>query len=303
MRIFKMGHHFFSLLLYVSLLLSTSIASSFVPSSSSTPHITTPRREVGKSDTPVLNANNSQGGDVEKGEGFNASQPSSEPQAPAKATAVQTTSKLGPNAVPPGWLRRKIPSLPWHKLPNYLTYMRCVAIPGMVAVFYAPGRHVETAALFALASFTDYLDGMLARRWDITSPFGAFLDPVADKLMVSTALILLAGRYGAKVAIPTAIILAREIAVSALREWMASRGQRDTVKVGFQGKLKTALTMVALSLLLLVPEDMAGKLGRVYDPAMLFLYLCTVVTVTSGSVYFRAAAPVLFGDRDLERSS
>jgi len=86
-----------------------------------------------------------------------------------------------------------------------------------------------------VASFTDWLDGYLARRWDITSAFGAFLDPVADKLMVSTALILLSGRYGAIVAIPSAIILAREIAVSALREWMAQKGLRDSVKVGIQG--------------------------------------------------------------------
>ncbi len=95
--------------------------------------------------------------------------------------------------------------------------------------------------IFAVASITDYLDGYLARRWDICSPFGAFLDPVADKLMVSTALILLSGKYGSVVAIPTSIILAREIAVSALREWMASRGKRDSVKVGFQGKVKKSL--------------------------------------------------------------
>jgi len=219
-----MGRHLLSFV-YVTLLLTTSLASSFVPSSS--PHISTPQRELGAIDTSVLSVSNNQGGDIEKGDESNASQALG-----SEATAVQTTNnKLGPNAVPPGWLRGKFPSVPWHKLPNYLTYIRCLAIPGMMVLFYAPGKHVETSLLFALASFTDYLDGMLARRWDITSPFGAFLDPVADKLMVSTALILLAGRYGATVAIPTAIILAREIAVSALREWMASRGQRDAVKV------------------------------------------------------------------------
>jgi CDP-diacylglycerol--glycerol-3-phosphate 3-phosphatidyltransferase len=147
----------------------------------------------------------------------------------------------------------------WHKLRT--GYIRCPSNPCVVALFYLPNRHVETGSLFAVASFTDWLDGYLARRWDITSPFGAFLDPVADKLMVSTALILLSGRFGMHVVIPTCIILARELSVSALREWMAQRGLRDLVKVGFQGKVKTALTMLTLTLLLLVPEN-----GLVYSP-------------------------------------
>jgi phosphatidylglycerophosphate synthase len=119
----------------------------------------------------------------------------------------------------------------------------------------------------------------------------------ADKLMVSTCLILLAGRYGAKVAIPASVILAREIAVSALREWMAQRGLRDAVQVGMQGKIKTALTMVSLSLLLLAPADASlGPLGHLQTPGIFLIYLCAVITVTSGSVYFRAAAPVLLKD-------
>jgi len=202
-------------------------------------------------------------------------------------------SLLGPKASPPGFFRRSLPNFPWHRLPDYLTYIRCIAIPLLMILFQRPNRHVETGTLFAVASFTDWLDGYLARRWDITSAFGAFLDPVADKLMVSTSLILLSGRYGAQISIPTALILAREIAVSALREWMAQRGQRDAVKVGFQGKLKTALTMVALTVLLLVPESKEGFLGSLYKPGLVMLYLCTLVTITSGSVYFRAAAPVL----------
>lgn len=154
--------------------------------------------------------------------------------------------------------------------------------------------------MFAVASYTDWLDGFLARRWDITSSFGAFLDPVADKLMVSTALILLTARYGLPIAIPTAIILAREIAVSALREWMAQRGARDSVKVGFQGKLKTALTMVALTVLLLVPyggveEGAVNVLSKLYTPGVVMLNVCAFVTITSGSVYFKAAAPILMG--------
>jgi phosphatidylglycerophosphate synthase len=111
--------------------------------------------------------------------------------------------------------------------------------------------------------------------------------------MVSTALILLSGRYGARVAIPTSIILARELAVSALREWMASRGLRDVVQVGYQGKIKTALTMVALTFLLIVPVEGAGVLHKLLGPSLLMLYLCSAITVSSGIVYFRAAAPML----------
>ncbi len=207
---------------------------------------------------------------------------------------VPPPSLLGPNAPPPGFLRKAIPSFPWHQVPNYLTYVRCLAIPALIVLFYQPHTHILTGVLFAIASFTDWLDGYLARRWDITSSFGAFLDPVADKLMVSTSLILLAGRYGVQVAVPAAIILAREIAVSALREWMAQRGQRDVVKVGFQGKVKTALTMVALTVLLFVPYPSTSSiLSKLYMPGLVMLYLCSLVTITSGSVYFLAAAPLL----------
>lgn len=110
--------------------------------------------------------------------------------------------------------------------------------------------------------------------------------------MVSTSLVLLAGRYGSIAAIPTLIILAREIAVSALREWMAQRGERDTVKVGYQGKVKTALTMTALTILLYVPAS-APTTAILYKVGMGLLYLSSVITITSGSVYFIAAAPAL----------
>ena len=225
--------------------------------------------------------------------------PEAEADTPDDTNTTQTTeSRLGPNAPPPGFLRRTLPNFPWHALPNYLTYMRCAAIPALIVMFYRPDFHVTTSFVFGFAAFTDWLDGYFARRWDITSPFGAFLDPVADKLMVATALVLLAGRYGAAVAVPTAIILCRELAVSALREWMAQRGSRDSVKVGFQGKVKTAATMLALTILLLVPYDSEESvvwMMNLYQPGMALLYLSTVVTVTSGSVYFRAAAPVLMG--------
>ena len=237
--------------------------------------------------------------------------------------AAEPSSKLGPNAPPPGLLRRALPSFPWHLLPNYLTYARCLSIPIFLALCYYPAdfpnRAPVLSVLFAAASITDWFDGFLARRWDITSPFGAFLDPVADKLMVSTALIALAGRYGGIVAIPAAVIMAREVGVSALREWMAQQGKRDSVKVGMQGKVKAALTMVSLSLMLLVPgnvglEDVAwtkclGSLGTggvvetsqgaglpwMLGPSLLMLFASAVITITSGSVYFKAAWPVLLG--------
>jgi len=110
--------------------------------------------------------------------------------------------------------------------------------------------------------------------------------------MVSTSLILLSGRYGAIAAVPTLIILAREIAVSALREWMAQRGERDTVKVGYQGKVKTALTMTALTTLLYLPAS-APTTAMLYKIGMPLLYMSAVITITSGSVYFIAAAPAL----------
>ena len=227
---------------------------------------------------------------------------------PVVVEETKALNVMGPNSTAPGVLRRLFPSFPWHTLPDLLTYTRCLAIPALVFQFYRSthvDKNMHSALIFAIASITDYLDGFLARRWDICSPFGAFLDPVADKLMVSTALILLAGKYGAVVAIPSTIILAREIAVSALREWMASRGSRDSVKVGFQGKCKTALTMMALSVILAVPDGwsvaMAAKKSLGWDlvmnVGMIMLYMSAFVTVTSGSVYFKAAAPVLMGKK------
>lgn len=249
-------------------------------------------------------------------------------EAVAASSSESIDSKLGPGAPSPGLLRRLLPSFPWHALPNYLTYIRCLSIPIFLALSYYPATFPDRApvlsTIFALASITDWFDGFLARRWDVASPFGAFLDPVADKLMVSTALIALAGRYGGIVAIPASIIMAREVGVSALREWMAQKGKRDSVKVGMQGKVKAALTMVSITLLLLVPEGVGleslswakslGVLGVggagtgiaegaaanaglpwMLGPSLLMLFASAVITVTSGSVYFKAALPVLLG--------
>jgi CDP-diacylglycerol--glycerol-3-phosphate 3-phosphatidyltransferase len=293
-------------LLVLAALLSSSVASSFVPGSSISNILL--RESIQKRNYLFMSG----GSDVESqnvpaaNEAYSPPpepvQPETAPQpvetpAATPAAAVQapaSKSLLGPNAPSPGILRKTFPGFPWHRLPNLLTYVRCLAIPVFVGLFYVPDKHVEVGFLFAIASFTDWLDGYLARRWDITSAFGAFLDPVADKLMVSTSLILLAGQYGAQVAIPACIILAREISVSALREWMAQRGQRNLVKVGMQGKVKTALTMVALTVLLFVPTNGAGVLAKLLTPGLAMLYMSALVTVTSGSVYFIAAAPLMF---------
>ncbi len=141
--------------------------------------------------------------------------------------------------------------------PILLTWLRIVAIPIFVAVYYLPDSWLSPVAknwtamgIFSAAAITDWLDGYLARKWGETSAFGAFLDPVADKLMVAAALILLVqlGRAEAYLAI---IIIGREIAISALREWMAQIGKTRNVAVAFIGKVKTGAQMTAIIALLL----------------------------------------------------
>ena len=141
-------------------------------------------------------------------------------------------------------------------LPNTLTWLRIVLIPLVVAVFYLPDGwlndhavNLTATAIFALASITDWLDGWLARRLNQTSAFGAFLDPVADKLMVVAALVVLVELDRAGI-VPALIIIGREIAISALREWMAQAGKSKSVAVSFVGKLKTTSQMLAILLLL-----------------------------------------------------
>ena len=142
-------------------------------------------------------------------------------------------------------------------LPTLLTWLRVASIPLVVGVYALPAhwlsvheRNLFASCLFVLAALTDWFDGFLARRWNQVSAFGAFLDPVADKLMVSAALLVLLqlGRIEALVAL---IIIGREIAISALREWMARIGRSRAVAVNWLGKVKTATQMVAIPLLLL----------------------------------------------------
>jgi CDP-diacylglycerol--glycerol-3-phosphate 3-phosphatidyltransferase/cardiolipin synthase len=141
-------------------------------------------------------------------------------------------------------------------LPNTLTWLRIVLIPVFVVVFYLPDDWLQphlanlvATGIFALASATDWLDGWLARRLNQTSAFGAFLDPVADKLMVAAALLVLVDLDRAGI-VASLIIIGREIAISALREWMAKEGKSGSVAVSFIGKLKTTAQMLSILLLL-----------------------------------------------------
>ena len=178
-------------------------------------------------------------------------------------------------------------------VPNTLTGVRIFLVPVLVIVFYLPfaWTSMACAAIFALAAITDWADGFLARRLSQVSTFGAFLDPVADKLMVAVALVLLLQRDPELwLAIPAAIIISREIVVSALRELMAELGQRATVAVATLGKIKTASQMTAL-LLMLYSHDL-GPIP-VYRSGTVLLYVATALTIWSMVVYLRAAWPVM----------
>ncbi|HEY1058499.1 MAG TPA: CDP-diacylglycerol--glycerol-3-phosphate 3-phosphatidyltransferase [Limnobacter sp.] len=179
-------------------------------------------------------------------------------------------------------------------LPMILTWIRIVLIPLVVGVYFLPDTvlsvHLQNwvgACIFIVAAITDAFDGYLARRWNQTSAFGAFLDPVADKLMVGAALIILVdlGRIGPFIAL---IIIGREITISALREWMASIGARNSVAVNWLGKLKTIAQMVAIPMLL-VNEPVLGIDMRMLG--MLLIYVAAVLTVWSMCYYLMKAWP------------
>ncbi len=178
-------------------------------------------------------------------------------------------------------------------VPNWLTFLRIALIPVLVLVFYLPfpWTHVATTAVFGLAALTDWFDGYLARRLGQSSPFGAFLDPVADKLIVAVALVMLvqANPHWWFV-IPAAVIVGREIAISALREWMAEFGERAQVAVSVIGKIKTTVQMVAL-LLLLYREPLGPLPTR--EIGFVLLYLAAILTLWSMVIYLRAAWPLL----------
>jgi CDP-diacylglycerol---glycerol-3-phosphate 3-phosphatidyltransferase len=178
-------------------------------------------------------------------------------------------------------------------LPNILTWLRILAIPLVVALFWLPVPWADPAAglLFAAAAITDSLDGYLARRMGLTSRLGAFLDPVADKLIVAVALVLLVSKDpGVLVVLVAVVIIGREIAISALREWMAEIGQRATVAVSGLGKLKTILQMVGLSLML-YRHDLLGL--PTYALGLWLSVVAAALTLLSMIIYLRAAWPAL----------
>ncbi|HBC18606.1 MAG: CDP-diacylglycerol--glycerol-3-phosphate 3-phosphatidyltransferase [Alcanivorax sp.] len=190
-------------------------------------------------------------------------------------------------------------------LPNILTMIRVLAIPVLVLVFYLPFKWSDmcAAALFLAAGVTDWLDGYLARRLNQTSPLGAFLDPVADKLIVGVALVMLVQIHAtAWLAVPAMVIVSREIAVSALREWMAELGQRGRVAVSQLGKIKTVTQMTAITLLLAQKPGFDAFGDIVMTPWLWLsyglLYLATALTLWSMGSYLRAAAPELLKSGD-----
>lgn len=191
-------------------------------------------------------------------------------------------------------------------VPTWLTLLRIVMIPVLVGVFYLPysWTNFAAAAVFGLAAITDWLDGWIARRYHQYSAFGAFLDPVADKLMVAVALFLIVqGHPTPWMAFWAAVIVGREIAVSALREWMAELGQRAKVRVAVIGKVKTTAQMVALLCLLysIQPGQSAPGTGTwmgsfVFHVGDWTLAIAAILTLWSGLQYLHAAWPSLRED-------
>lgn len=178
-------------------------------------------------------------------------------------------------------------------LPTLLTLLRIALIPVFVGVFFLPfrGANLLCTALFGLAALTDWLDGYLARRLGQTSAFGAFLDPVADKLMVAAALVLLVQAIPTPwMAIAAVIIIGREIAISALREWMAQIGRHGRVAVSLVGKIKTTAQMVAL--LLLLYREPLGVFPTL-EMGLGLLTIAAALTLWSMAHYLLAAWPIL----------
>jgi len=177
-------------------------------------------------------------------------------------------------------------------IPTLLTLVRIIAIPLFVIAYYFPSHwgHWIAAIIFAFAGFTDWLDGYLARNLSQISRFGAFLDPVADKLLVAVALVVIVGEIGLPyLAIPAAIIVGREIVISALREWMAEIGKRTSLAVNMMSKFKTAIQMIALILLILYQP---GYFLFLIIGASL-LYIAAALTLWSMIMYLKVAWPDL----------
>lgn len=180
-------------------------------------------------------------------------------------------------------------------IPNFLTFIRIFLVPAIVITFYFPGKfgHILATSIFAVASLTDWIDGYLARNLNQATKFGEFLDPVADKLVVSIALVLIVAEIGsAYVAIPAAVIIGREIAISALREWMAEMGKKTSVAVSYIAKIKTLLQMLAVAMLLLYYPK-GGQDYKFLVFGVILLYLSAGMTLWSMYMYLKAAWPDL----------
>lgn len=174
---------------------------------------------------------------------------------------------------------------------NIVTYLRLVLIPVVILVYFSGHTHapVLAALLFTVASLSDLLDGYLARKLKLSSDFGAFLDPVADKLLVNAVLIMLTVVYPSLL-VPTLLIISREVLISALREWMASRGKRGLVAVAFSGKLKTTFQMIALGGLIASGEALPEW---IFDIGYWLLWVAAVLSIYSMLEYFSRAWGVL----------
>lgn len=186
-------------------------------------------------------------------------------------------------------------------IPNTITLFRIALIPVFVVVFYLPYEwsYVASGAIFFVAGATDMLDGYLARKLNQSTPFGAFLDPVADKLMVAIALGLLIERFAADwgwiFTLPALIIIGREIVISALREWMAELGNRTSVAVSMVGKIKTMAQMFSIFLFLMLDleHQMPILFGQGVVIAFVALYVASILTIWSMFIYLKAAWPDL----------
>lgn len=181
-------------------------------------------------------------------------------------------------------------------VPNLITLFRVILIPVFVVVYFIDWQwaHQAGAFIFCLAAITDWFDGYLARRLKQSTPFGAFLDPVADKLIVGAALLMITHSYASLwITLPSIALLIREIYVSALREWMGQNGVREVVKVSFIGKAKTTAQMLAIIGLLSGLETFMGVTIYWVTLGHILLYVATVLSIWSMVVYSRAAWPHL----------
>jgi CDP-diacylglycerol---glycerol-3-phosphate 3-phosphatidyltransferase len=191
-----------------------------------------------------------------------------------------------------------------YTIPNIITITRIVLIPVLVIIFYMSHQwsNILAALLFAVAGATDWVDGYLARKLNQSTKLGAFLDPVADKLLVVTAIVLLVEAHANPwLALPAIVIVGREVAVSALREWMAEIGERANVAVSKIGKIKTTVQIIAIAILL------AKEVNSVVNFADFFVligyllfYVATVLTLWSMILYLKAAWPFLMSADDIE---